>query len=89
MREVKVVDAAHDGVDLLAVQRRGQSRDERGLADALDAIEANYERLARLVGCCSSSSSSSLLCAVRGQVLKDKGHAYGRLVVYKSEGHRG
>lgn len=61
--EVEVVDAAHEGRDMLALEGFGQGTDEGRLAGALDAVEANDEGAGRGGG------------LVLAKSLKDEGNA--------------
>lgn len=50
MGKIKVINAAHNSGNMLRGQRRSQGSYQSSLANALDAIEANDERVSRLVG---------------------------------------
>lgn len=50
VRQIEVVDAAHERGDALALEGRGKGHDEGGFADALDAVEADDEGRWRAVG---------------------------------------
>lgn len=66
MIQVKVVNAADDGMYALVPERERQGGDERRLAGALDAVEANGERrgIVRL-----ATIGFGVKGSVRGEVL--------------------
>ena len=72
--EVEVVYAADQGVHALGLEGRGEGPDQRGLAGALDAVEAD---------------DKGAVAMVRLEVLEDEGDAEGCLVVYKGGSHGG
>ncbi len=67
----------------LVFQRERQGGDERRLARALDAVEANGERRGRVLATIGFGMTSS----VRGEMLQDEWHAYRRLVIHKGGRH--
>ncbi len=83
VREIKVVNAADDGMDALVLEGRRQGGDQRRLAGALDAVEANDQRRGSLPG----SVGVSVTGSVQGEVLEYKWHAYRSLVVHKGSRH--
>lgn len=71
MGQVKIINAKHQCIYSVLLQRGCQWRNERRLAHALHAIETNDKRALRR------------LRLVKSKVFKDERDAYRRLVVYK------